>query len=377
MIFYTFLFTILVCLGLPKYFTNLKKLKLPFDLVIFISIIIFAGLRYEIGGDWKNYIVQFEGFANMGFPSFAIFSSSDPFYILINIFAHEIGRGIETVNLFSSIILFSGYYVFVSRYDHNALAVVVSFLFLFMLLSMGFSRQSLAIGFILYSLTFYLNKKYFLQIFFMILSLLSHKSSLIFFLFFFISIFLNRLKIIKRTELQFLKKKLFKISILSFIIIIISSLIIFRDIQRLIEVYLIYERELAVSVYQTRTSAGLIFKYPIFLFFSFLYLISKKKLNFINNQERNIFDSYILLSLLILPFAGMFSLLIDRLLVYFYPFIGIFVAKFFNDCVNEKYYFKLYILCAIISLAITLMWLKFANHGTFWLPYNNYLFLNY
>ena len=74
-------------------------------------------------------------------------------------------------------------------------------------------------------------------------------------------------------------------------------LLIFRDLQRIFEVYLIGERELHLSLNQARTSAGVIYKYPILLFFSFLYLFNKKKLNFLNNQERNIFDTFMLLSL--------------------------------------------------------------------------------
>ena len=86
-------------------------------------------MRYEIGGDWKNYYIQFQGFATFGFPSMAIFTSSDPLYILINILSHKIGAGVEIVNLISTIILFSGFYFNVKRYDHTALSIVVSFLF--------------------------------------------------------------------------------------------------------------------------------------------------------------------------------------------------------------------------------------------------------
>ena len=109
---------------------------------------------------------------------------------------------------------------------------------------MGFSRQSLAIGFILYSLFFYFHKKYFLQFCFIIFSLLSHKSSLVFFLFFFTSIFLNQLKFINRKLIQYLKKNLLRILILSLIIMTLCILLIFRDLQRIFEVYLIGEREL-------------------------------------------------------------------------------------------------------------------------------------
>ena len=377
MIFYTFFFTLLVFLGFPKYLNNFKKLKLLFELTFFILIIFVAGLRYEIGGDWKNYYIQFQGFATFGFPSMAIFTSSDPLYILINILSHKIGAGVEIVNLISTIILFSGFYFNVKRYDHTALSIVVSFLFFFIILSMGFSRQSLAIGFILYSLFFYFHKKYFLQFCFIIFSLLSHKSSLVFFLFFFTSIFLNQLKFINRKLIQYLKKNLLRILILSLIIMTLCILLIFRDLQRIFEVYLIGERELHLSLNQARTSAGVIYKYPILLFFSFLYLFNKKKLNFLNNQERNIFDTFMLLSLFLLPLVGMFSLLVDRILIYFYPFIGIFIGKFFKDCVDRENYFKLYIFCSIISLTVTLIWLKFANHASFWIPYKNYLFLNY
>ena len=376
MIFYTSFFAIVFILGLPNYLKNLKNLKLFFEAILFILLIIFSGLRYEVGGDWENYIVQFKGFANFGFPSVAIFTSSDPIYITINILSHKLGTGIELVNLICSMVFFSGYYLFVKKYGHNVLSILAPFLFIFLILSMGFSRQCLSIGFILYSLYFYIDKKYFLQVFFILLALLSHKSSIIFFIFFFISIFFNRIKFINTTELQIIKKNSLKIFFIALVVLLIFFLVIFRDLQRLTEVYFIYDRDLSIKLHQTRTSSGVIYKYPILLFFSLFYLISRNKLKFINNCERNIFDTYLILSLSILPLLGFFSLLVDRLLIYFYPFIGIFIVKFLNDCVDTKHHFKIYIFCSLLSFLMTFTWLKFANHSHFWIPYKNILFIN-
>lgn len=376
MIYYFSFFLLIFIFGLTNYIEKLKKFSKFFEILSIIILIFISGLRYEIGGDWENYQIQFEGFSTIGFPSLAIFTSSDPFYIITNVISHRLGFGFIGVNLLCSTIFFLGFYTYFKRYENTIIGLVSTFLLLFVILSLGFTRQCLAIGFILLFLNACCNKKFFTQFIFGVLALASHKSSLIFFIFYTISVILNELPFLYNNRKKIFLK--YKYQIIIFLISIIVFFIIFliRDLERLFNVYINQERDIHIDIHQARTAPGVMFKFPLVLFFSFLYLISRRNMKFINKYERYIFDTYLILSLSLLPFVGFFSLFVDRAIIYCYPFIGLVVCKYAQTKIKEKFKIYFYLICSLISLIILYIWFEFANHSNYWIPYKNYLFLN-
>ena len=375
MIYYFSLFILIFIFAIPNYIENYKFLSKWFELFIFILLILFAGFRYNVGGDWQNYITQFKGFSTFGFPSVAIFTSSDPLYITLNVLSYKFGWDLIGVNFFCSAIFFISYYIYLRKYDNILLGIITSFLFIIVILSLGFTRQCLAIGFILLFLESCYKKNYYGQAIFIVLALSSHKSSLIFFGFYAISIVANEFENLISNKNKLLKYKYYLILIL-IIFLILTITILGRDIERFIGVYFSFERGIHISVHQTRTSPGVIFKYPLILFFSFWYIMVRKNIKFFNKFERYIFDTFLLFSLSILPFIGLFSLFVDRAIIYCYPFISIFLCKYINEVLEKKYKFKFFLLSSLTSFIILFIWLHFANHAHHWIPYRNYLFLD-
>ena len=179
MIYYYSLFLLLTVSNFTKYTSVSKKNLKILNLIVFFITIIFTGFRYEIGADWNTYISLFNQFKDLGFPSIAIFQSSDPFYITLNIFSDRLNFSIIQVNFLISIIYFSAFYYLIEDQNFKMIALLSSFLFIVLILNMGYTRQALASAFIILFYHCFINKKIFLSILFFIFSVLSHKTSLV------------------------------------------------------------------------------------------------------------------------------------------------------------------------------------------------------
>tara|TARA_B110000003_G_scaffold275033_1_gene316484 strand:- start:5947 stop:7083 length:1137 start_codon:yes stop_codon:yes gene_type:complete len=375
-IYYFSFFLLNVLFGLTNYIEKLKKFSKFFEIFAILLFIFIAGFRYEVGGDWDNYIIQFDGFSTIGFPSVAIFTSSDPVYIILNVISYKLGFGFVGVNVMCSAIFFLSFYLYIKKYENTIIGLVSTFLFIFVILSLGFTRQCLAIGFIFLFLNACYIRNFLFQFIFVILALASHKSSLIFFLFYIISVILNELPFLYNNKKKLFLRFKYQIIISIIFILVLFMIFLIRDLERLLGVYLSLNREIHIDVHQSRTSPGVIYKFTFILFFSFLYLIFRKNMNFINKYERYIFDTYLIFSLSLLPLVGYLSLFVDRAIIYCYPFVALIICKYVQTKVKEKFKLIFFLICSLISLLILYIWMEFANHSQYWIPYKNYLFLN-
>jgi hypothetical protein len=190
------------------------------------------------------------------------------------------------------------------------------------------------------------------------------------------SVILNELPFLYNNRKKIFSKYKYQIIIFSISIIVFFIIFLIRDFERLFNVYIQQQRVIHIEVHQARTAPGVMFKFPLVLFFSFLYLITRKNMEFINKYERYIFDTYLIFSLSLLPFIGFFSLFVDRAAIYCYPFIGLVICKYAQTKIKEKFKIYFYLICSLISFIILYVWFEFANHSNYWIPYKNYLFLN-
>jgi hypothetical protein len=106
---------------------------------------------------------------------------------------------------------------------------------------------------------------------------------------------------------------------------------------------------------------------------SLIFLINRNKLN-LNNNLKNIFTTFSILEILVLPVVLLNSVIGYRLLLYFFP-SSIYITSQIPDLnilnIKKKYIINFIIFIAFISLII---WLKFAFHSSCWIPYKNILF---
>ena len=102
------------------------------------------GLRYEVGADWHAYELMFtySGYAELS----RTLEAGDPGYQFLNWSVQQIGGEFWLVNLIAGLIFSWGLLRFAAVQPDPWLAVLVAVPYLVVVVAMGYSRQALAIG---------------------------------------------------------------------------------------------------------------------------------------------------------------------------------------------------------------------------------------
>ena len=120
-----------------------------------ILLSLFIGLRHEVGVDWFNYLpylYRAQGLSLTEFVTICLNDWGDPGYNFLNWLFAGYSWGIYGVNLISAIIFSGGLILFCQKQPRPRLAVCVSIPYFIIVVAMGYSRQAVAIGFIMVGL---------------------------------------------------------------------------------------------------------------------------------------------------------------------------------------------------------------------------------
>lgn len=115
-----------------------------------VALVLFIGLRFEIGGDWYNYIAIHRGIAAA--PGLLFFNAAEPGYALLNRLAGPGDGAIQTVNLVCAALFTAGALRFCRATPFPALALSMAIAYLGVVVAMGYTRQSAAIGLVMWGL---------------------------------------------------------------------------------------------------------------------------------------------------------------------------------------------------------------------------------
>jgi hypothetical protein len=124
-----------------------QRRRTPFRIVFAlgaIATIAVIGLRYKVGADWYNYQVMFNGIKTLSFAS--AIEIGDPAYQFLNWATYQLGVRIWLVNLVSAVIFGWGLYRLCSVQPSPWLAFAVAVPYMVIVVAMGYTRQSIALG---------------------------------------------------------------------------------------------------------------------------------------------------------------------------------------------------------------------------------------
>jgi hypothetical protein len=116
-----------------------------------ITCAIFAllmGLRDEVGGDWVNYLPEFERISTYDLV-YALEEFKDPGYVALNWLVAQIGGNIYGVNLICAGIMMACTYRFCLSLPNPWLGLVVAVPYMLIVVGMGYTRQAVALGMIM------------------------------------------------------------------------------------------------------------------------------------------------------------------------------------------------------------------------------------
>lgn len=399
MMYYTLVFFPIIFLLFEKIIDNKKYIKYLWFL-FFFYLILFLGLRNQVGGDWYQYLnnYQIENLVNplnrlsQGNPN--LFDSIFYFFAINEI----------SINfLYFTLTIIFTYFLFkmLGSLKYKWLALLSTIPYLIIVVSIGYIKQATAISFIFFAIYNFNQSNIKNMNISITVASLTHISASIFFLLN-IYLFIGRLS----------KKKIY--FLIGFVLIIsLFIIIIFLD---LFKNYLIYSDNISTG-YIYRIILGLPFLFIImflkyigyldstvnrkfiYKFYTHFYLllIFLSIINYLYNDilnspiktlpnflefikaysVRGCFDPNICAKEVIVQFQ--ISTLIDRIHIYFmiiYPLIISDLFKYIHTKFNQNMQILLstYLIYFLFIFTQLYLWLNFANHSKYWLPYRNILF---
>lgn len=174
-IYWIFFLGPVLALFSPIYFRGRAR-DCAWFLFLFISIL-FVGLRHQIGGDWDNYFLFSERLIHEPFD--VVLGSKDSGYNLLVWVSAKLGFSIYGSNLFCAVVFLGGLTYFCRRQPYSLLAWIISTPYLIMVVGMGYTRQSVAVGLLCVGLIFLQEAKGWRALASVLLATAFHKSALL------------------------------------------------------------------------------------------------------------------------------------------------------------------------------------------------------
>ena len=323
---------------------SLLNLK-PFSFFLLFFYVIIIGFRDQVGADWDAYVNGFDITGNGTI--LQALSQPDPGYHLIEWLSGSLGLGIYGVNSFAAVVFICGLVGFCRDLPRPWLAFSISIPYLMIVVSMGYTRQGVAIGFILIALVSLHHGRVLVFLFYILIGSVFHKTAIIF------------------LPLALLAGNGHKL--IKFFFILFSILLVwFVFLQPSLE----YFR--AAYIEEEYTSRGAFIRTLINTAPAVAYLFLGGKFG-INYLEYRIYKwlSIASIGLFFAYFLSPSSAAIDRIGLYLSPLQLVFFSYLPQLLVIRKH--KIITTTAIILLysMILFLWLNYAIHNSFWIPYKS------
>ena len=303
---------------------------------------IFIGLRFQVGGDWGSYVTYLYRASKIQFTE--IFTLPDPGYYLVNWVAAWLGAQVWLVNLFSAAVFSTGLILFVRRLPAPMLAIVVAIPYTVIVLSMGYTRQAVAFGFMLWGLTYLLDRRVVGFMLVLALAAAFHKSAVI----------LAPLAILANT-----RNRAWTAVWVSMSGALMYWLFLAERVTGLWNNYVVSEYSQASEGGPIRVAMNVV---PAVLF-----LVFRKRFR-LPTEEHALWFWISVFSILCLPLVFQAATAVDRVALYFMP-IQLVVFSYLPELVRGNGRFMARGAVIASYALVEFVWLNYAANSDAWLPY--------
>jgi hypothetical protein len=358
MLIYLLIYFIL-CINVLVNLTYLKNIVILNKLILnalIIILILFIGLRNEIGPDWFTYLHKLDGLNYYSLSD--VFSSTEPAYSVLNWIGANTNTGIYLVNSLCGVFLITGIVSLGKNIGDIGLTILCSYPYLIVVVGLGLTRQSAAIGLLMCSFRLIKKNKLINYIILITLAMAFHTSAIINII----------LPIFSYCKIQL--KYITSIIMLVFVIFILLNYTYTK------EIFHYYISSFVNSDYQSK-GAGI--RIMIVTVSGVLYILFNKKFTNLNYRLNKYLLIYSYASLLfpILLFNIQSSVGLDRLCLYWLP-LSIVTLVSLTSCIINIYKRLILILFIIIyNLLILIVWLNYSDNKYSYMPYKSILIKNY
>lgn len=308
-----------------------------------VATALMIGLRYKVGADWLNYI---EIFRLVGQSSRAeILALGDPSYMGLNALAQHLGVGIWFVNLACAIIFVAGLAAFAQGQPNPWLTVAVGIPYLTIVVVMGYTRQGAAIGVVLLAICAFQEQRYLKFLFLILFAASFHKSAV---------------AVLPIVALSSVRHRFAIYAVATMFAILLFSIFLDRFLDAFAATYI--SSEMSSSGAGIRIAMNVV-PATLFLFNARRFVTSEQEFSLWRNFALLVFATVVGLALL--P-----STAVDRIALYLIPLqlfvLGRLPYAFPNaDRRNDQLLVAVLLYC----VAVQVVWLVFATHAEYWLPY--------
>jgi hypothetical protein len=311
---------------------------------IIVTLTMVVGFRHEVGGDWGSYLRYFSKAEYLVIGGG--FLTEDPGYTALNILSSRLNLGYSGVNTISALIFSSGLVLFCRNLPRPWLALACAIPYLVIVVSMGYTRQSTALGLVMVAFVMLSRSKYKSFVIWVLMAALFHKSAVLMIPIAALSISKNR--------------------VLGVLMVCLGSLLGF----------ILFLENLYAQILQNYTdeqmqSSGASIRLAMNALAGslFLYYRGRYRLG-LNEKKLWTAISMVSIGMLIAFFVSNISTALDRMALYFIP-LQLISFAYLPDAIGRSDRLNQLIVAGILIYyaAVMFVWLNFGAHSEYWLPY--------
>jgi EpsG family len=347
---YWLLFGMLASLALvPSAAQSYNKAHSPKGLawsLSFLVLLCVIGFREEVGGDWFNYYDHVLSMTGVPLRELYQISSEDPAYALLNWIGANFFGGIFFTNFVCSVIFSIGLFSFVRDMPRPWLALLVAVPYLIVVVAMGYSRQGVAIGLAMLAMASLKSGGILRFILWLSLAALFHKSA-----------------IVLMPMAMFVSRKHFWLKVIASTVM--SVLLYFFLLERALDLLIVNYIDAAYD------SKGALIRIVMNAIPAAVLLLFWKRFR-LEGAEKPFWFFMALGALAFLPilYLSPSSTAVDRIALFWIP-IQMLVFSRLPDAfgIHGRDNLGWVILVVAYSAIVFAVWLNYATHAEYWLPY--------
>lgn len=313
----------------------------------FAAILLMVGYRYEVGGDWFNYLRYLDLVVDSALTD--ALTLSDPGYIFLAWISVRMGWDIYGLNLLGGLIFTAGLISFCRGLPRPWLALTVAMPYLVLVLGMGYSRQGVALGLVMLGLHALAAKSNAKFVFWVLLGATFHKTAVL---------------LLPIAALATAKNRYW--TMLWVGALAAAAYVVFLADSR--------EDLLAGYVDAELQSEGALVRLLMNALPAALFLTASRKFG-LTEAQASLWRWFSILSLVLLAalFVAPSSTVIDRIALYLLP-LQLMVFSYLPEVFGDRRSMNRgWVGAVVVYYAVVLfVWLNFATNAAFWIPYRFY-----
>lgn len=301
---------------------------------------VLIGFRHQVGGDWYAYESHFLDVAPMVFQEAV--EHGDPGYYTLNWLVAQGGGDVYLVNFICACVVMAGVVVFARAQPEPWLAFLVAVPYLIVVVAMGYTRQSAALGWMLLGLTALGKQKTRDFVLWVILAALFHKSAVL---------------LLPIAALAASRRRIWTFLWVSVSAGSAAYLLVLESSEALWTNYVEAEMQSeggAIRVAMNALPAA-------------LFLIFQNKMG-LTVGEKKLWRWLSIFALACVPLISAASTAVDRVALYFIP-IQMFVFSHLHLVTTSGARSAVISSVVVYYATVQFVWLNYATHAQYWVPY--------